>query len=244
MRPVAVITGSSRGLGAALMVSFAQAGYDVAGCYRTHPAGTDRVRLAVEDTGARYLGEVCDIGDVKDVKRFFATVIDTLGAPSVVIANAGITEDTPIALMSDDQWQRVIDTNLTGSFYVMREAAAVMRRQRQGAIIAMSSVAGMRGQVGQANYAAAKSGLIAVTKTLSLEVARQGIRVNSILPGYIASDMTQAMPEKTRDRAMSSIPLRRFGKPEEVAGMALYLASDAAAYVTGQSFVIDGGLTA
>ncbi|MCS3779336.1 3-oxoacyl-[acyl-carrier protein] reductase [Tsukamurella ocularis] len=181
---------------------------------------------------------------MKDVKRFFATVIDTLGAPSVVIANAGITEDTPIALMSDDQWQRVIDTNLTGSFYVMREAAAVMRRQRQGAIIAMSSVAGMRGQVGQANYAAAKSGLIAVTKTLSLEVARQGIRVNSILPGYIASDMTQAMPEKTRDRAMSSIPLRRFGKPEEVAGMALYLASDAAAYVTGQSFVIDGGLTA
>jgi 3-oxoacyl-[acyl-carrier protein] reductase len=172
-----------------------------------------------------------------------AEVADRYGRLDVVVNNAGITRDGLAVRMSDEDWAAVIGTNLSGAFYVSRAAAKVMMRQRSGSIVMISSVVGLVGNAGQANYAAAKAGLLGLARSLARELAPRNVRVNAVAPGFITTDMTAGLPESVKEAALSSIALKRFGEPEDVADAVAFLASDAAKYITGQVIAVDGGMT-
>ncbi|MCS7272832.1 MAG: 3-oxoacyl-[acyl-carrier-protein] reductase [Fimbriimonadales bacterium] len=240
---VALVTGAGRGIGKAVALALAQAGAKVAVLSRTE-ANAQETAHAIASTGGEALAFGGDVGDADFVERTINHIVTTWQRLDIVVNNAGITRDTLLVRMKDEDWDAVLHTNLKGAFLCSRAALKPMMRQRWGRIINISSVVGLTGNVGQANYAASKAALIAFTKTVALEMGSRNITCNAIAPGLIETDMTQGLPEQVRERALQRIPLGRFGTPEEIAYGVLFLCSEFASYITGQVLVIDGGLTA
>ncbi len=225
-----LVTGGSRGIGAAIAQAFVDLGDDV--------AVTSRSGEAPE--GA--LGVRCDVTDAEQVDAAFAEVEAAHGPVEVLVANAGITRDTLLLRMSQDDWAAVLDTNLTGSFHVAKRATKGMLRMRRGRLIFISSVVGLLGSPGQVNYAASKAGLIGMARSLARELGSRSITANVVAPGFVETDMTAALPAEQREQYRSQVPLQRLAAPQEVAGVVTFLASEHAAYVTGAVVPVDGGL--
>ncbi|MDQ3767449.1 MAG: 3-oxoacyl-ACP reductase FabG [Actinomycetota bacterium] len=242
--PVALVTGSSRGIGRAIAIALAEGGRSVAINYRS---GADEAKETLRLVQAAGGDGVCvqgDVGDSADVDRCFKEVEGSLGSVRVLVNNAGARMDGLALSMSDDAWEKVIRTNLFGTFACCRRALRPMVRARWGRIVNITSITGLRGSPGQANYSAAKAGVIGLTRTLAREVAGKGITVNAVAPGLIETDLTSDLPAERFEALVSETPLKRPGVPEDVAGLVAYLCSDGANYVTGSTFVADGGLTA
>lgn len=243
---VAIVTGASRGLGKAIAEELAANGAKVA-CVARDTAKLEETVEAITSAGGEAEALACDVQDRKSIDGVVESVLEKWERLDILVNNAGITRDTLMAAMTDEQWDDVISTNLTAPFLFMRAATRPMMRARSGRIINISSVSGLIGNPGQANYSASKAGLIGVTRTLSRELAKRKVTVNAVAPGFIESDMTQELVakfgQKVIDEAKERIPAKRLGKPEEIAAAVLYLASPAAAYVTGQVLVVDGGMT-
>jgi 3-oxoacyl-[acyl-carrier protein] reductase len=241
---VALVTGASRGIGRAIAAELARAGHSVAVNYSTSAEEAKETLRLVEDAGAEGICVQADVGDPEEVKRCFSEIEEALGPVVALVNNAGIRADGLALSMSDEAWDRVIRTNLYGTFACTRRALKGMLRARFGRIVNVSSVVALNGSPGQANYAAAKAGVIGLTKTLAREVASKGITVNALALGLIATDLTTNLPGERFDALVEQVPQKRPGEPEDVAGLAAWLCSKEASYVTGSVFVIDGGMTA
>lgn len=240
---VALVTGASRGIGRAIAVRLGTAGAAVVGVARKLE-GLEGTLQAIRDAGGTAEGIAASVADPADVKRVIDEVEAKYQKIHVLVNNAGITRDGLVLRMEDDAWQEVIDTNLKGTFLFCRGVGAVMMRARYGRIINISSVAGLVGNPGQANYSASKAGVIGFSRTIARELASRGITVNVVAPGFITTDMTDVLPDKIKTEVKERIPLRRFGTPEDIADLVVYLASPGAGYITGQVVAVDGGLTA
>jgi len=238
---IALVTGASRGIGRAILNALAAQGATVAGTATT-PAGAEGINQALASGGYRGLGLVLDVANQVSVDAALEQINTTLGAPSILVNNAGITRDNLLMRMKDDEWQAVIDTNLGSVFRMSRACLRAMTKARRGRIINITSVVGLMGNAGQANYAAAKAGMMGFTKSLAREVGSRGITVNCIAPGLIDTDMTRAMSEAQQATILAAVPLGRFGQPEEIAGTVVFLASPAAAYITGETLHVNGGM--
>lgn len=235
----ALITGASRGIGRAITDRFIAEGAEVWGLGTKEPADlADRVSAAQ----GRLHWIVADVGNLAELESIIDRFQKEAQGFDILVNNAGITKDGLAFRMSLEDFQRVLDVNLTGAFLIARTVGREMIRRKAGSIINMSSVVGIHGNGGQANYAASKAGLIGLTKSLAQEVASRGVRVNAIAPGYIVTDMTDAINEAAKEKLIEHIPLKRLGKAEDIANMALFLASDEATYITGQVFAVDGGM--
>jgi len=239
---VALVTGGSRGIGRATAELLAARGHAVAVNYVANNAAADEVVGAIGDAGGTAIAVQADVGDEESVARMIEEVQERLGPLAVLVNNAGITRDDLIMRMKPAAWDEVMQTNLRSVYLCSRAVMRGMLRARWGRIISLSSVAGVYGNAGQANYSAAKAGVIGFTKALAKEIGSRGITVNAVAPGFIATDMTAALGEEVTDAAVGSISLGRLGLPHEVAAAVGYLASDDASYITGQTIVVDGGL--
>ncbi|MBX7553608.1 3-oxoacyl-[acyl-carrier-protein] reductase [Streptomyces sp. tea 10] len=241
--PVALVTGGSRGIGRATVRALARDGHDVAFCYRSDDEAARVLEKEADGFGVRVRGTRVDVADGAAVRSWIETVEETLGPIDACVTAAGITRDNPLVLMEDEQWRQVLDTNLDGVYHVCRAVVFGMMKRRGGAIVNLSSVAGVYGHGTQTNYSASKAGIIGFSRALAKETGRSGIRVNAVAPGFIDTDMVAEMNDKARTDALKSIPLRRMGTAEEVADLVAYLVSDRAAYITGAVLQIDGGIT-
>lgn len=239
----ALVTGGSRGIGRAISVELARRGADVVVNYAAHAAAAGEVVAEIEALGRRAVAVQADVGQAEQAAALVQATVEALGHVEVLVNNAGITRDSLLMRMSDADWDEVLRVNLTGLFYVCRAVARPMVRQRAGRIINIASVAGLMGQVGQANYSAAKAGMIGFTKSLARELAPKGITANVVAPGFIPTDLNAALAEEWRERLLAFIPLGRFGQVEDVAHTVAFLASDEAAYITGVVLPVDGGLS-
>ena len=238
----ALVTGASRGIGAAIAKKLAARGFMVIINYGHSSAAAEEVKNQIEQAGGQTVLMQGDVSSGDDVDRMFKDIKKTWGRLDVLVNNAGINRDTLLVRMKEDQWDAVLSTDLKSVFFTTKAAASLMMRQRSGSIINIASVVGITGNAGQANYAAAKAGVIGFTKSAAKELAARGIRVNAIAPGFIETDMTDAIPEKIREGMLETIPLRRGGKAEDVANAVAFLASDDAGYITGQVLKVDGGM--
>jgi 3-oxoacyl-[acyl-carrier protein] reductase len=234
---VALVTGGSRGIGAAISRELAAAGARVAVNYRSGKEAAEEI--ASEIGGAAV---AANVGDPEEAKGLVERVESELGDVDVLVNNAGITRDTLIARMSDEEWEEVIETNLRGTFNTCRAVARKMLRRRSGAIVNLTSVVGIHGNPGQANYAASKAGIIGLTKALARELGSRGVRVNAVAPGYIATELTNVLSEEIRGSILGNTPMGRLGDPEDVAAAVRFLCSDEAAFITGDVLLVDGGL--
>ena len=241
-RRVALVTGASRGIGRAVACGLAADGFDLALVYAGNADAAAEAVAACEFAGATARAYRCDVSNADEAKATVDAVLADFGSVWVLVNNAGITRDTLLARMKDEDFARVLDVNLTGAFNMMRALARPLMRQRGGRIVNMSSVVGLMGNAGQANYAASKAGLIGLTKSVARELAPRGVTVNAVAPGFVRTDMTAALPEQVVERYEGQIPLGRLADPEEVAGVVRFLVSDAAAYVTGEVIRVDGGM--
>jgi len=239
---VAVITGAGRGIGRAIALRLAKSGYSVVINYRSSKSRVEELLAEIVGFGGNALAVGADVSREDEAKKLIDEAYRQFGRIDVLVNNAGITRDNLMIRMSEEEFDSVIDTNLKGVFLCMKYASAVMLRQKSGKIINISSVVGLTGNLGQTNYAASKAGVIGMTKAAARELAGRGITVNAVAPGFIESDMTGGLSEKIREQILAKIPLKRYGKAEEVASAVCFLASDEADYITGQVLVVDGGM--
>lgn len=239
---IAIVTGGSRGIGAAIAKKLASQGMTVIINYCGSEDRALAVKGEIEAAGGQAEAWRCDVSDCGQCEEFVKAVMEKYGRIDVLVNNAGITRDGLMMRMSDEDFSRVIDTNLKGTFYMMRFAARHMLKAKKGWIINMASVVGLMGNAGQVNYAASKAGVIGATKSAAKELASRGITVNAIAPGFIDTEMTGVLSEKVQEQILTQIPLGTFGKPEDIANCAAFLASDEAAYITGQVIQVDGGM--
>lgn len=240
---VALVTGGSRGIGRAICVELARLGANVALCYAGNAQSAEETVSACEAFGVKALAVQCDVSDAQAVAGLVDAAIKEFGQIDILVNNAGITRDGLLMTMKEENFDAVLDTNLKGAFLCMKAVTRPMMKQRYGRIVNLSSVVGLHGNAGQVNYAASKAGVIGMTKSAAKELATRGITVNAVAPGFIDTDMTAALPENARMGLLSTIPAGRLGAAEEVAKVVAFLASDEAAYVTGQVLAVDGGMS-
>ena len=241
-KKVAVVTGASRGIGRAIALELGRRGNFVVVNYNGSAEKAEAVKQEIQAAGGEACTMQCDVSDYGACEAFMKDVIKEYKRIDILVNNAGVTRDGLLMQMKEEDFDTVVDTNLKGAFHTIRFAARQMLKQRSGRIINLSSVVGLRGNGGQVNYSASKAGIIGLTKSAAKELASRGITVNAIAPGFIETEMTAVLPEETKAATLKEIPLQKFGKPEDVAQAAAFLASEEAAYITGQVLCVDGGM--
>ncbi len=239
---VALVTGGSRGIGRAICLRLAELGATVVVNYVSRPDAADETVAIIEKAGGKALTCRFNVADGKEVQGGVKEILANLGRIDILVNNAGITRDGLIAMMKEDAWDLVLDTNLKGAYHCIKAVSRSMMKKRWGRIITITSVIGFAGNAGQANYAAAKAGLAGLTRSVARELASRGVTANGVAPGYIDTDMTRGLPEAVTEKILSEIPMNSLGTPEDVAGAVAYLASDEAHYVTGQFIHVNGGM--
>jgi 3-oxoacyl-[acyl-carrier protein] reductase len=240
---VAIVTGGTRGIGRAIALRLAAEGANVAVSYRSNDDAAEETAEAVRAAGVACEVFKGDVASPEDVQALFKGVSDVFGRVDILVNNAGITRDNIMMRMKEDEFDEVLRTNLGGTYLCTRAALRPMVRARWGRIVNVSSVVGLVGNAGQANYAASKAGIIGFTKSVAREVAQRGITANAVAPGYVETELTGSLPEEVKDRIRSQVPMGRFGEAEEVAEVVAFLAGEGAGYVTGQTIAVDGGMT-
>ena len=238
----AVVTGSSRGIGKAIALKLAALGANIAVVYAGNAEKANETVSEIEALGVKAKAYMCNVADFDEVKALVADIIAEFGGIDILVNNAGIIRDGLVLSMKEEDFDKVIDVNLKGSFNMIKNTYQHFMKKRRGRIINISSIVGINGNAGQANYASAKAGIIGLTKSVAKELAARNVTVNAVAPGYIETDMTNSMPEKAREAVMSSIPLKRVGQGEDIANAVAFLASDEAAYITGEVIKVDGGM--
>ncbi len=238
---VAIVTGSARGIGKAIAVKLAQEGHNIVISDILEEAAQATAK-EIEALGVKTLAIVADVSKAEDAEKLIKQTVETFGQLDVLVNNAGVTRDNLAIRMSEAEWDMVLNINLKGTFLCSQQAAKVMMKKRFGRIVNIASVSGILGTAGQANYASSKAGVIALTKAYARELGPRNITVNAVAPGFILTEMTEKLPDKVKDEYLAQIPLKRAGKPEDVANVVAFLASDAAAYVTGTTIIVSGGL--
>jgi len=241
-KKVAVVTGGSRGIGRAICLSLAKAGAKVVVNFAGNAIAAREVQGLIAAEGGEAIAVQGDVAKSEAAENLFKKAVETFGQVDILVNNAGITRDNLLVRMREEDWDAVLETNLKGVFNCTKSAARIMIKQKAGKIINITSVVGITGNAGQANYAAAKAGVIGFTKSMAKELAPRGITVNAVAPGYIATDMTAGLPDRVKEELFKGIPLGRPGTPEDVAAAVLFLASAAADYITGQTLHVDGGM--
>ncbi len=240
---VAIVTGGSRGIGRAICLKLADLGADVAVIYAGSVDKANETVALCEQKGRRAKAYCCNVADFSETTATVKAIVEDFGTVDILVNNAGITKDALVMTMKEEDFDNVIDVNLKGTFHMIKQCYPILMRKRSGKIINISSVSGLIGNAGQANYSASKGGVIAMTKSVARELAGRGVTCNAVTPGFIQSDMSGAMNEKVLEGIVATIPLKRMGQPEEVAELVAFLAGDSANYITGQVFSIDGGLS-
>lgn len=242
MKQIAIVTGGSRGIGRAVAVRLAKDGMNLVINYRGNSAAAEETERMCRELGAEVLLVQGDVSCAEDCEKLAAQAKEAFGRVDVLVNNAGITRDGLLARMAEEDFRAVLDVNLVGPWNMMKAVNRIMMKQRYGRIVNLSSVTGLMGNMGQTNYAAAKAGIVGMTKSYAREVASRGITVNAVAPGFIDTDMTEAMPEGAKDKIITGIPMGRTGKPEDVAEAVAFLASEQAGYITGEVLRVDGGM--
>ena len=242
MKQTAIVTGGSRGIGRAVAARLAKDGMNLVINYRGNSAAAEETERLCRELGAEVLLVQGDVSRAEDCEKLAAQAKEAFGRVDVLVNNAGITRDGLLARMTEEDFRAVLDVNLVGPWNMMKAVNRIMMKQRYGRIVNLSSVTGLMGNMGQTNYAAAKAGILGMTKSYAREVASRGIPVNAVAPGFIDTDMTEAMPEGAKDKIITGIPMGRTGKPEDVAEAVAFLASEQAGYITGEVLRVDGGM--
>ena len=237
-----IVTGGSRGIGRAIAIDFAKSGANVVVNYNRSADKAEEVVKEVEALGVKGLAVQCDVSSQEDVEKLLKEAVDTFGAVDFLVNNAGITKDTLILRMKEQDWDSVLDTNLKGTFMTTKVIGKYMLKKKQGRIVNITSVVGIMGNAGQSNYAASKAGVIGFTKSIAKEFASRGLTVNAVAPGFIESDMTDVLSDDVKAAYSKAIPMGKMGKPEDVANAVKFLCSDMSKYITGQVVQVDGGM--
>lgn len=238
----AIVTGAGRGIGKAIAIKLGSLGANVVINYRSSEKEASEVLSEIEANGGKGIIVQGDVSNFEEAEKVINKAKEQYGSVDILVNNAGVTKDGLLIRMKEEDFDKVVNTNLKGAFNCIKHASSIMFKQRSGKIINISSVIGLVGNVGQVNYAASKAGIIGMTKASAKELALRGITVNAVAPGFIETDMTEVLPEKIKEKTLENIPLNKLGKPEDVANLVAFLASDEAAYITGQVINVDGGM--